>query len=424
MELWTVGLNHRTAPVEVRERLAPDSVHVHSVLRRLYKEDLIKEGVLLSTCNRVELYSHGGPSATDPTDPFRRYCEMIDVPFDEVDPHLYEHNHLRAVQHCFEVAGSLNSMVVGEPQILGQVKEAYDIAREGGYCGKYLHQMFQESFRVAKQIRSRTRINEFPASVGSAAVTLADQIYGDLASKSVLLVGGGEMSELCLRHLRSEGVTSTAVVNRTEQRARELADEFGGRAGSLSRLDEFLVDADIVITSTGSSDPVVQRDELTDTLRSRGSSPLFIIDIAVPRDVDPAVASMENVYLYDIDNLESVVRQNMSRRQEESDRAHEIVLDAVDQFEEWLKTQDVSPLIRELKQEVYQLVESELREQINEDGRSVNRADLQLAAHRITNKLLDEPLNVLKEKAIEGKTESISMVSEMFDLEQTLDRGA
>lgn len=417
MKLLVTGLNHNTAPVEVREELAFEQEEIHPVLRQLDQRDLIREGVLLSTCNRTELYMVPGPELEKPVDSVDVLSDYRDVPLRTVDPYLYEHEDMRAVEHCFEVAGSLNSMVVGETQILAQVKTAYQIAREGGFCDKFLHQLFQDSFRIAKRIRNETSVNRLPTSVGSCAVALATQIFGNLDNKTALVVGSGEMSELCLDHLTDEGIKTVQVANRTLERAEKLAQKYGGSAHSLENIETLLPETDIVITSTGSREPVIDNSMLSDMNERRGTRPLFIIDIAVPRDVHENVGSLDNVYLYDIDSLEDIGERNLSHREQEADQARKIVQEGVQQYEDWLKTQDTAPLIKELKQEVYQLVENELRQHLPPDQTNVSKSDLQLAAHRITNKLLDDPVNVIKEKAIEDETDSLSTVREMFNLE-------
>ncbi len=419
LDIQVIGLNHRTAPVELREKLVFERPRIHPALRRLHRNDLTREGVLLSTCNRTELYFLPGDEMEEPTDAMRSLCEMHGgVTYREIDDYLYQHRGLRAAEHAFKVAGSLNSMVVGESQILGQVKDAYEIAREGGFCDKFLHQLFQDSFRVAKQIRTQTSINRLPTSVGSAAVALAKQIFGDLTDHDVLIVGSGKMGRLCLEHLNDSGVHSIGVLNRTEQKARRLAERFGGTAGPLDNIEEFLTRSDIVITSTGSDRPLIDRSTLESVVRHRGNRPLFLLDIAGPRDVGGNVRDIDHVYLYDIDDLETVVEKNLSYRETELNRAEAIVEKGVKQFDEWLKTQDMGPMIRALKQEVYQLVEKELREHLVSNQTPLEKHDVQLAAHRITNKLLDDPLNVMKEKAIEGETETIATVREMFDIDQ------
>lgn len=418
MQLVVTGLNHKTAPVKIREQLSFSGDQIHPALRRLDRQEIIREGVLLSTCNRTELYMIAGNSINEPVEAIAELCKIKDIPLDSVDPYLYEHEHLRAVEHCFEVAGSLNSMVVGETEILGQVKEAYKIAREGGFCDKYLHQLFQDSFRIAKQIRNQTSINRLPISVGSCAVALASQIFGTLDDKKALVIGGGDMSEQCLDHLVGDGIQTVRVANRTVEKAKKLASKYDGTGHGLNEIDVLLPETDIVITSTGSETPIIDKSIITQIEQGLSARPLFIIDIAVPRDVDEGVGSLQNVYLYDIDSLKQIGERNMSQRKQEIDHAKDIVTNGVEQYEEWIKTQDTAPLIKELKQEVYQLVEGELRQHLSpEEQSSYSKSDLQLAAHRITNKLLDDPVNVIKEKAIAEETDSLRTVREIFDLE-------
>ncbi len=417
MELVITGLNHNTAPVDIREDLAFESDEIHPVLRQLDRANLIREGVLLSTCNRTELYMLPGEQLEETLDAVRSLCDYREVDLENVDPYLYEHEHLRAVEHCFEVAGSLNSMVVGETEILGQVKDAYRIAREGGFCGKFLHQLFQDAFRIAKRIRNETTIHRLPTSVGSCAVALASQIFGDLNDRTALVIGSGDMSKQCLDHLLDEGISRVRVANRTLDHAEELASRYGGTAHPLEELDQLFAKTDIVISSTGSRQPILDRHRLQNSNLKAGTRPIFIIDIAVPRDVNEDVETLENLYLYDIDDLKEIGERNLSYREQEVDNARIIVEEGVEQYEEWLKTQDTAPLIKELKQEVYQLVEDELRKHLPPEQTNINKSDLQLTAHRITNKLLDDPVNVIKEKAIADEKDSLETVREMFDLE-------
>lgn len=420
MSIQVVGLNHKSAPIEVREKLAFSREEILPALNKLREEEFIRTGVLLSTCNRTEIYYRPGENHEHPSDLFQLFWESRAHNMEKLGRFLYDFRDRSAVEHGFRVAGSLDSMIVGETQILAQVKQAYQVSREGGFCGKFLHQLFQDAFHVAKEIRTHTEIARFPASIGSAAVALAQQIFGDLHSKKVLVIGGGKMARLCLDHLREEGVDKPLITNRTLERAQELADKYNGTAHPYDQRTEALSEAEIVLSSTGSPEPILTRDEMDQIQDNRGARPLFIIDIAVPRDVDEALRDLENLYLYNIDDLEGVVDRNLDYRESEKQRAEQYVEKGVQQFQEWLETQDMGPVIRELKQEVYQLVEKELRREFSESDPSPAKSDLQLIAHRVTNKLLNDPVHVLKEKAIEGEREVVSTVRELFDLDEEL----
>lgn len=424
MSIQVIGLNHKTAPIDLREELTFSNEEIHPVLNTLAEQDLISEGILLSTCNRTEVYYTPGDELSEPREIIKHLCERRDCEFEEITDALYELNHLAAVEHCYRVAGSLDSMVVGETQILGQVKEAYRLSREGGFCDKFLHELFQNSFHIAKKIRTQTNISRLPSSIGSAAVALAKQIFGKLTDKDVLVVGGGKMGRLCLDHLREEGVGHIHVTNRTHTRAEELADQYHGTSRPFEQLEETVLDVDIVISSTGSDTPILTVSDLKSLWSERGSKPLFIIDIAVPRDVADDVRQLENVYLYNIDDLESVVERNLDYRETEMDRAEEFIQEGLDQFDEWLKTQDMGPMIKELKQDVYQLVEQQLREELQPGEAPPEKSDIQLVAHRVTNKLLNDPLNNMKEKAVEGDHETIAAIQEIFELDEDISRGA
>jgi len=321
MQLLLIGVNHRTAPIELRERLDFSVRGVASALVALAGRPSSSEAAVLSTCNRVEIYV-----ACEDTERARRDLEVFisefhGVPASEVAPHLYSQVGIHAARHLFRVAAGLDSLVVGEPQILGQVKDAYSLAAEHHCTGPLLSKLFHAAFAAAKRVRSETALSEGGVSIGYAAVALARKIFGDLKGRTVLVVGAGEMGKLTAQHMRAQGIHRMLITSRTAAHAAALAETMNAMAMPWEELGTALVESDIVITATGSAVPILSRASLEQTIRTRRHRPLFIIDIAVPRDVEPAVGDLEQVFLYNIDDLQEVVRENLTRRTAEAGRA-------------------------------------------------------------------------------------------------------
>ena len=322
-QLGIVGLSHKTAPIEVRERVAFAEDALAEALRRLVDVPGIGEAMIVSSCNRVELYA--GVDDAGALEILQRF--LIDersLP-SSLRAHLYAQSGNDALRHLFRVASSLDSMVVGESQILGQVKEAYAAALEAGTLGPILQRAVPRAFALAKRVRTETDVAKSSASIASAAVDLAAQIFGELDGKHVLVVGAGKMGDLSARHLKAAGIGELTVVNRTQPRAVELAEKLGGRAAAWDELDRLLAKVDIVLCSTGATEPILHKERVAKVMRARKGRWLFFIDIAVPRDIDPAVGSVENVYLYDVDALERVVAQNRAQRATEAREAEAMV---------------------------------------------------------------------------------------------------
>lgn len=348
MRLWVTGLNHKTAPVAVRERLAFAPHDLPAALRELCRECPVTEGLILSTCNRVEI----AVSAEDEENP-QSSVEMFLEKFrqnghDTLRPYLYQFEGREAVRHLFRVAASLDSMVVGEPQILGQLKQAYFVAKETGTVSGFLDTVVTRAFTVAKRVRTETEIGASAVSVSYAAVELAREIFGDLQNHKVLLVGAGKMSELAARHLRRSGAT-ILVTNRTRERASEMAEIFQGKAVEYERLFSVLPEVDIVITSSGAPHYILTRERMKEVLQARKNRPMFLIDIAVPRNIEPEVNELDNVFLYDIDDLQRVVDTNLKGRVNEAEEADRIVSEEVERLEGWMRTREVVPLIVHLQ---------------------------------------------------------------------------
>ena len=363
--LVLLGINHNTAPIEIRERLAIPAGRLADATRTLLHQPGIQEGLILSTCNRVELLTfQDEPIAGNATDLPRFLHEYFSVPMATLAPHLYELREREAVRHLFRVASSLDSMVVGEPQILGQVKDAYTTAREVGAVHSNLEALLQRTFTVAKRVRSETQIGSSSVSIASVAVDLARKIFGSLHGKTVLLVGAGKMSELAARHLIQQGATSILVANRTEARAQKLAHDFA--ASVLTEaipFDDLYAQADradIVITSTGAPQQLFGRSHGKHFLERRRHRPMFFIDIAVPRDVDPRMNEVEGCFVYDIDDLQQVAQSNLADRGREAEAAESIIASEVAKYEQRLQSRNAIPAIVALQQSAEAIRQAEL----------------------------------------------------------------
>ncbi len=391
-----LGVNHKTTPLAVREKLALASGY-EDPLRALGELEELREYYLLSTCNRVEVLF----TCRDVELSKARVLERLfagSVPREELDGHIYQHQNTEAVEHLFLVAASLDSMIVGEAQILGQLKEAYRHANRYGSTGFVLNKLLHKSFSVAKRVRTETRIGANAVSISYAAVELARKILGDLAGKKVLLVGAGEMAELAAEHLVGQGVSEVVVANRTLQRAVNLARCFNGQAVALEELLDQLQHVDIIISSTGSPDLILHKDEVRPVMRERRNRPLFFIDIAVPRDLDPAINDLDNVYLYDIDDLHNVVEMNKSERDKEAIKAHRIIAEETLKFGKWLTNMESTPTIIQLRTMVENLVRGEVEKSMGplETLSGSDRQGMEKMMAAITSKMLYHPLHYLK----------------------------
>lgn len=362
MSIVLVGLNHRTAPVEIRERLAFGESLICDALADLIDHDAVDEGLIVSTCNRVELV------ASSPTDPekgaeklSRFLCDFHSISSKSLESCLYHRQGPDAIKHVFRVASSLDSMVVGEPQILGQVKEAYQRAVQAGTIGRVLSKLMDRALAVAKRVRSETGVSQNPVSVSSVAVDLAGKIFGDLADKTVLLVGAGEMAELAARCLMNAGADRLVVTNRTAERAEAIAREFRGGAVSFEAFYDVLPAADIVICSTGAADFVIRQPEARRALKARRKGPILFIDISVPRNVDPDISNLENCFVFNVDDLESAVDANRRERHREAQAAEAIIETEVDEFLSHLRALDIGPSVTEVKQMLSEIALRELR---------------------------------------------------------------
>jgi glutamyl-tRNA reductase len=413
MNIVLLGLNHKTAPVELRERLAIGPEQLEQATRSLLQAPGVVEGMILSTCNRVELLTSLQPDAPHLLQFIESY---FDIEREVVAPHIYEYRQENAVRHLFRVACSLDSMVIGEPQILGQVKSSYLAARSAGAIRGHLDKVLQRAFVVAKRVRSETQIGSSSVSIASVAVELAKKIFGSLEGRKILLVGAGKMSEQAARHLMSQGAASVLVANRTYERAEQLAQRFGGRAIAFDDLYGSADQADIIITSTGSARPVFRREHAQHFLQQRRGRPMFFIDIAVPRDVDPEVNKLDGIFLYDIDDLQSVAGSHMKERSREAELAEAMILAEVDKYQRRLHALNVAPEIVQLQQSAEQIRLGELRRVGNRlQGLS---AEQQTAVEALTrslvNKFLHRPVQAIKAAASEGNTAAVEAIREAF----------
>lgn len=416
MMLNLLGVNHRTAPVEVRERLAISESRLPEATRKLADFPGIAEGLILSTCNRVELITRPTTGLTDLREFIREYFGIDPAP---LKPHLYEFREREAIRHLFRVTSSLDSMVVGEPQILGQVKESYAAARSVGAVNSELDVLLQRAFSVAKKIRTETAVGASAASIASVAVDLAKRIFGSLQGKSVFLVGAGKMSELAARHLLAQGAGTVFVANRTYERAVELAAKFSGEAIRFDELYNTADRADIVISSTGAPCAIFRREHGETFLQRRRNRPMFFIDIAVPRDVDPGMNSLDGIFVYDIDDLQSVLQAHVAGRHREAERAEAIVEQEVRRFEERLKMLDVAPTIISLQESMETLRQAELTRFRGRLGKlsPEQEASIDSLTQGLVKKILHAPLMELKAAAKEPHSASvIDTIRRLFNL--------
>ena len=415
MTLVALGINHKTAPVDIREKVAFAPDKVPEALRDLLASTPASEAAIISTCNRTELICElATPDVDALLEWFRRYHDLRE---DEVAPYLYTHPDSQAVRHLLRVASGLDSLVLGEPQILGQIKDAYQTAAGAGAIGRLLNRLFQYTFSVAKRVRTDTAIGANPVSVAFAAVSLARQIFTELSEHTALLVGAGETIELVARHLAEQGVRRMVVANRTVERARGLARPFGAEAITLAEIPQRLVDADIVITSTASPLPIIGKGMVERALKPRKHRPIFMVDIAVPRDVEPEVADLGDVYLYTVDDLHEVIEENRRSRETAAEEAEEIIDTQVERFMGWLRSLDAVHAIRSYRSRAERLRDETLAEARRQlaAGRDPE-AVLAEAMRLLTNRLIHTPTAQLNRAAFEGRREVLDIARELLDL--------
>jgi glutamyl-tRNA reductase len=420
-EVILVGLNYRTAPVEVRERISFPEEELNRYLQELRDLPSLVEGFILSTCNRVEICAAASNPVTGINEIKGFLALQHHLPLSEFEDTLYVLQGEELVRHIFRVAASLDSMVVGEPQILGQIKEAYRAAHANGTTGTLLSKLLHKAFFVAKRVRTETTIGNRAVSISFVAVELAKRIFANLEEREVLIVGAGEMCELAAQHLVREGVKRVLVTNRTWERAMELAERFHGEAIPFSELPNALLRTDIVVTSTASPAFILNKDEVSDIIRKRKNSPLFFIDIAVPRDIDPEVNTIDNVYLYNIDDLREVAEANIKDRLQEARRAEAIVATEVEKFCRWYESLEVVPTIVSLQEKMEKMRAKELARTLAALPQlsTKERSAMEALSQAIINKILHGPITQLKKTSRNSEGEAyVDMVKKLFRLDE------
>jgi glutamyl-tRNA reductase len=399
MELLVIGLNHNTAPIEIRECLAFPEDKLGEALSKVHALSSVKEDMIVSTCNRVEVYAATRETDKAVHDLKEFLCQYHGISLKEFEKSLYTHIGEEAVRHIFRVASSLDSMVLGEPQILGQIKEAYDISQQANTSGLILHRLLHRAFHVAKRVRTETKIAISAVSVSSVAVALAEKIFGTLEKKTVLLIGAGEMCELAARHLVAGGVERMLVTNRTYERAVSLAQEFSGEAIPFEDMPQGLKKADIVMSATNSPQYLIGHDQITKVMKDRRQKPIFFIDIADPRDIEPKVGDVENVYLYNMDDLQKVANENVKDREKEAQKAETLVQDEVVKFVTWYRSLEVTPTIVALRKKFEEIRKKELEKtlSLHPNLSDKEKKSLEALTSAIINKILHMPITLLKQ---------------------------
>ncbi|MDC9724597.1 MAG: glutamyl-tRNA reductase [Gammaproteobacteria bacterium] len=415
MQLVAYGINHTTAPVHIREQLAFNAEVLPVALDSLQQCPGVVESIIISTCNRTEIYCHIADDYED------NVCEWLHdfhkQSADSLNEFIYHHKDHDVIRHLLRVSCGLDSMVLGEPQILGQIKTAYSQALNANTVGKSLGRLFQHSFTVAKQVRTDTAIGSSPVSVAFAAVSLAKQIFSSLSDSTALLIGAGETIELAARHLHDNGVGRIIIANRTIERAHTLAEQVNGFAISLSEMPNHLAEADIVMSSTASQLPILGKGSVERALKQRKRKPIFMVDIAVPRDIEPEVGTLEDVYLYCVDDLHDIIEENLQSRRDAALQAEEIIDSQVEHFIGWLRTQDAAPVIKAIREraeaESNHLLEKSLKQL--EQGVSADQV-LNDLARTLTKKLLHEPSRQLRQSGFNTDNNLIKAARSLFNI--------
>ena len=415
MPLLAFGINHKTAPVDVRERVAFNPQDMVGALQQLTALPHIHEAAILSTCNRTEILCNLEEADTAAVvDWFQHYHKLNR---EEVEPYIYVHPDQFAVRHMLRVAAGLDSLILGEPQILGQMKEAYLTAVQAGTVGTLLGRLFQHTFTVAKQVRTDTAIGSSPVSVAFATVSLAKQIFSDLSQHTVLLIGAGETIELAARHLYEHRIGRVIIANRTIEKAQTLASEFGGFAIALGDIPLHLADADLVISSTASQLPILGKGAIERAIKARKHRPMLMIDIAVPRDIEPEAGDLDDVYLYTVDDLQDIIQEGLRSRQEAAKQAEELIENQVTRFMGWLRSLDAVATIRAYREHAELLRDIEINKAKRMLARGVPpEVVLAQLARILTNKLIHSPSTHLRQAGFEGRSEVLAIARELFDL--------
>lgn len=421
MNLITVGLSHKTAPVEIREKLSFPAQTIGEPLNRLCASYEVNEGIIISTCNRVEVFAVTRDIEKGLWQVKKFISDYHNIPLEGLDEHLYAYTSEDAVKHLFRVCAGLDSMVIGEPQILGQVKDAYGYALQHKTAGVIMNKLFHKAFSVAKRIRTETKIGSSAVSISYAAVELAKKIFGTLDGKIVMLIGAGEMAELAARHLLSNGVQEILVANRTYERAIEMAKGFNGTPIMFREFTHYLKKVDIVIASTAAPKFIIHPEQIHEVIKERKNRSMFFIDISVPRNVDPTINSVDNIYLYNVDDLQGVVEANLKERAKEAKEAEAIIGEEIDKFYRWVKSLDVVPTIVALKKKAEDIRKNEVEKALS-GMNALQEKDLQIIdamTKAIINKIIHDPVTHLKKEAdkVEGDF-YIEAARKLFDLDK------
>jgi glutamyl-tRNA reductase len=421
MTLIAYGINHETAPIDLREKVNFGTDVVADALHELKNQNGIHEAAILSTCNRTEIYC--SIDLNNSHNPINWLHDFHGLKQGQLTPFLYKHPDENAVRHVLRVASGLDSMVLGEPQVLGQLKTAYQNAVSAGSIGHQLNRLFQHSFHVAKEVRTNTSIGNHPVSVAYAAVRLAQQIFGDLSNQTALLIGAGETIELTAKHLKENGLNRMIIANRTLERSQRLANEYSVYAIQIGDIPKHLAEADIVISSTASQLPILGKGAVESAIKARKHKPMFMVDIAVPRDIEVEVGEMDDVYLYTVDDLKDIVQGNMQSRQNAAKQAEKIIDAQAQEFMDWLNSLDAVSTIRALRGQA-----EKIQEEVIQAGLSKlrNGADpetiLQETARNLTNKLIHSPSSQLRNASADSREDLLQAAEELYSLNPDSDK--
>lgn len=415
MTLLAVGINYNTAPVAIRERLAFPAESLESSLKTLWNSQDINGAAILSTCNRTEFYYQSEENNAKTLIEWISDNKKINI--NEFAPYLYSHTDAQSIRHIFRVACGLDSMVLGEPQILGQMKTAYQAAYEAGTLGKHLGKLFQHTFSAAKKVRTDTAIGSSPVSVAFAAVQLAQQIFDSLSEQTALLIGAGETIELTARHLHQNNIGRIIIANRTFDKAHALASQFDGYAIALSEIPGHLAEADIIVSSTASQLPILGKGRVESAIKKRKHKPMFMVDLAVPRDIEPEVEQLNDVYLYTVDDLQNTIEKNMDSRREAAEQAEDIIDTQVEHFLSWMRSQGAQSVIKDYRQQAELTRDQALTKAVAllQKGHTAEEALNQLA-YALTNKLIHTPSAQLREAGENDRHDLVAAAREIFKL--------
>lgn len=415
MAIFALGINHKTAPVALREQVAFAPELVPEALRDVTTVTGISDAVILSTCNRTELYFSGTDSQAKQVSSWLAQFHQLKA--EDLQQHIYLYQDNAAAMHLMQVASGLDSLVLGEPQILGQVKQAYNQARNAGTINPQFERLFQKTFAIAKQVRTETDIGANAVSVAFAAVSLARQIFGNLSKVQVLLIGAGETIELVARHLLEQGAGQLTVANRTYERAVQLAQQFSGTAITLAQVPVQLAQADIVISSTASTLPIVGKGMVEQALKKRRHKPMFLVDLAVPRDIEQQVTELEDAYLYTVDDLQHIVAANMNNRQQAAEQAKQIITLGVADYTQWLTLQGNADWVRDYRQRCEQIRLDLLARAVNQlaAGQEAEKVLLELS-YKLSNRLMHSPTKTIRQLLLDEKLNSQTLINTLLDL--------